>query len=77
MTTPSSFFSKERQSTTLLSSSLSATVTFSFLCTNVLSVTTYRKDHSYFTHLHSYNDIIWKHNDLSRLLTINLVLFTD
>ena len=54
---------------TSLCSSLSTTVTFYFLCTSVLSTTIYRIDHRYFIHIHSYNDMIWKHNDLLRLLT--------
>ena len=52
------FTSTKRQSTSSLSSSLLRTVTFSFLCNNLLSTTTNRIDHSYLKHMHSYNDIM-------------------
>ena len=61
MTAVSSFSFTERKSTSSISSSLSTAINFSFLCTSV-STTTYGKDHSYFTHIHSYTYNIWKYN---------------
>ena len=61
MTAVSSFSYTERNSTSSINSSLSTAVNFSFFCTNI-STTTYRKDHSYFTHIYSYNYSIWKYN---------------
>ena len=51
------FLYREAISTSLCSS-LSTTDTFYFLCTSVISTTIYRIDHRYFTHIHSYNDMI-------------------